>query len=129
MPYWAAARLQPQRERLALDCLARAGFETYLPRVRKPRTIRGRKVEATAPLFPGYVFLQIELQCHAARWRPGILGPVVDGTTKPPKVPDLVIGELRGRERNGVIRLPPKPPAMFLQVGDRVRSIPVRCAA
>jgi hypothetical protein len=29
-------------------------------------------------------------------------------------VPDMVIVELRGRERNGVIRVPPKPSSTLL---------------
>ena len=37
MGYWACARLEPHRERLALHCLDLAGFETYLPRIRERR--------------------------------------------------------------------------------------------
>ena len=76
MPFWSVARLQPQRERLALKCLALYGFETYLPRVRETRTtsqvvgsagmVRRRKVEVDRPLFPGYCFILIQLQWHGA---------------------------------------------------------------
>ena len=45
--YWAAAQLQPQRERLALHFLRQAGFETYAPRLRERRTVQGRKVVKT----------------------------------------------------------------------------------
>ena len=37
MAYWAVARLQPHRERLALHCLGLAGFTVYLPRLRSER--------------------------------------------------------------------------------------------
>jgi hypothetical protein len=60
--YWAAAQLQPQRDQLALHCLKLFGFETYAPRLRDQRTIRGRKVIKTPLLFPGYVFVLIHLQ-------------------------------------------------------------------
>ena len=59
MSYWAAAQLQPQRDGLALHCLRQAGFETYAPRLREPRTAHGRKVVRTPLLFPGYLFVFI----------------------------------------------------------------------
>jgi transcriptional antiterminator RfaH len=101
MPYWACARLETNRERLALHCLGLAGYQVYLPR------IRVRKLK-TAALFPGYAFVWIELQWHAARWSPGVLSLVLDGV-HPAKVPDKVIAELRGRERDGLIELLPPP--------------------
>jgi hypothetical protein len=61
--YWACAQLEANRERLALHCLGLRGFEVYLPRIRM------RKLK-TAALFPGYAFVLIELQWHAARWSP-----------------------------------------------------------
>ena len=54
MAFWAAAQLQPQRDQLALHCLNLFGFETYAPRLRDQRTIRGRKVIKTPLLFPAY---------------------------------------------------------------------------
>src|SRR5262249_33787291 len=41
MSYWAAAQLQPRRDALALHFLAQAGYETYAPRLRERRTVRG----------------------------------------------------------------------------------------
>src|SRR5262249_60453165 len=32
MAYWACARLEPQRERLALHCLGGGGYENHYPR-------------------------------------------------------------------------------------------------
>jgi transcriptional antiterminator RfaH len=115
MPYWACAQLETSRERLALHCLGLAGYETYLPRIRSQR-ITGRRKAVTA-LFPGYAFVLIELQWHAARWSPGVLRLVLDGV-QPAKVPDKVITELRRRERNGLVELP-SPPGFHH--GDPVR--------
>jgi transcriptional antiterminator RfaH len=114
VPYWACAQLEINRERLALHCLGLAGYEVYLPRIRSQRATRLRK--AVTALFPGYAFVLIELQWHAARWSPGVLRLVLDGV-QPAKVPDKVITELRGREKNGLVVLP-SPPG--LQPGDRV---------
>src|SRR5262245_26918708 len=90
MAYWCAARLQPNREALALHCLGLAGYETYFPRLRDRRIRHGRKVELRPALFPGYAFVLIQLQWHAARWAPGTLGLIMDGVG-PAHVPDNVI--------------------------------------
>jgi transcriptional antiterminator RfaH len=116
-PYWACARLQPRREQLALHCLALAGYTTYFPQLREHRVSRGHKIEVRPALFPGYCFVAIELQWHTARWAPGVVALIMNGSA-PACVPDHVIAEIRGRERNGLIELP-KPPG--LRAGDRVR--------
>jgi len=117
MAFWAAARFQLKHERLALHFLRLAGFETYVPRLREQRTRHGRRVEVTPPLFPGYVFVAIELQWYSAHRAPGTLGLVMNGGG-PAHVPDSVIAELRSRERNGLIELTkPRGP----RVGSRVK--------
>ena len=108
MSYWCAAQLQPQRDGLATLCLRQAGFETYAPRLREPRTAHGRKVVRTPLLFPGYLFVWIELQWHTARWAPGVVRLVMNGIG-PAAVPAAVIEDLKARETGGLIDLP-KPP-------------------
>jgi transcriptional antiterminator RfaH len=115
MSYWSVARIQ--REALALHCLGLAGYETYLPRLRTHRMVHGRKLELRPALFPGYAFVWIELQWHAARWAPGTLGLVMNGL-EPARIPDAVIAEIRSRERDGMIELPSK-----LCRGSRVRIL------
>jgi transcriptional antiterminator RfaH len=115
MSYWCCAQLDGRREQLALHCLDIAGFETYLPRIRAPR-------RSSVPLFPGYLFVCIELQWHTARWAPGVRRIISNGGLEPAHVPDRVISELQARERNGLVMLPPGPssPPPFRQ-GDKVR--------
>jgi len=117
--YWAVARLEPHRERLALHHLGLAGFLTYLPRLRERRLSHGRRIEVRPPLFPGYCFLTVETQWYAARWSIGVLGLIMDGI-RPASVPNSVIDEIRGREIDGAIELAP-PPA--LRPGARVRIL------
>jgi transcription antitermination factor NusG len=119
MSFWACAQLQPARERLALHCLTLAGYTTYLPRLRQHRVSRGRRLETTPALFPGYAFVLIELQWHAARWAPGVVRIVLDGAA-PARVPDAVIAEIQSRERNGLVELPRRELA---RVGDPVRVV------
>src|SRR5262249_62410662 len=108
--FWACARLEPRREALAAHCLALAGFSVYTPRLREQRVLRGRRVEVNPPLFPGYCFVAIVLQWHAARWCPGVRGLIMHGA-QPTRVADAVIDEIRSRERGGFVDLssPPRP--------------------
>jgi transcriptional antiterminator RfaH len=107
MAYWTACRLQPNRTALALHFLSLQGYEVYCPRLREPRVLHDRRVEVLLPLFPGYTFLRVVTGWWQARWAPGTCGLVMDGTT-PAKVPDAVIAEIRPREREGAIELPPQ---------------------
>jgi transcription antitermination factor NusG len=117
MAYWSCVQLEPNRERLALHCLSTVnGFEVYSPRIRAPGA---RRDDDTRPLFPGYCFVLIMLQWHAARWSPGVVRIVLDRAT-PAKVPDCIIAELRQRERNGVIDL---PKLRGLNAGDPVKIL------
>jgi transcription antitermination factor NusG len=95
--YWAVARLEPHRERLALHCLTLAGFTAYYPRLRDWRIRHGRRIEVRPPLFPGYCFFMIEAQWHSARWSVGVIGLIMGGI-QPARVPDSVIAEIRCRE-------------------------------
>jgi len=117
--YWTCARLEPHRERVAVHCLGVNGYEVYLPRLRERRISHGRRIEVRPPLFPGYAFVLIHLQWHAARWTAGVINLIMDGVG-PARVPDNVIAEIRGREVDGLIELAP-PPA--LRRGARVRIL------
>ena len=117
MAYWSVARLQPHRERLALQCLGLAGFTVYLPRLRPERVSRGRSREACPPLFPGYAFVSIELQWSKARYAPGVVGLIMNGAG-PARVADRVVAEIRSREVGGLVEL---PKAGAFRRGDLVR--------
>jgi transcription antitermination factor NusG len=115
MSFWACAQLETHREHLALHFLGLNGFSTYCPRIRAQRS--SREGERSTWLFPGYTFVAIELQWHAARRCPGIVKLILDGE-RPAKVPMSVIDDLKSRERNGYVVL---PQARGLQRGDKVR--------
>src|SRR5215469_9814090 len=102
---WCCAQIEPYRERLAMHCLGLNGFEVYCPRLRQQIRSRGRKIERTPLLFPGYAFVLIVSRWWDARWSAGVRRLVMDGEL-PAKVPDDVIAEIRSRERNGLVELP-----------------------
>ena len=64
---WFVARVLAHQENRAQLNLYRLGFRSFMPRLR--RTVRhARKVRDTLnPLFPGYIFVIIDLSKH--RWR------------------------------------------------------------
>jgi transcriptional antiterminator RfaH len=113
------AQIEPFRERLALHCLALNGFEVYCPRLREQRRSFGRKIITTPPLFPGYLFVWVVRGWWDAWWSPGVVRLIMDGLL-PARVPDDVISEIRGRERNGFVELL-KPRG--LRPGMRVRVV------
>ena len=122
MSYWACAQLQPNRERLALHTLGVAGFTTYAPRIRTKRALpgRGRLLEGSAPLFVNYLFVLIQSAWYAAHYSPGVASLLLAGDGHPLHVPDHVITDLRGKERNGYVML---PKARGLERGDKVKVL------
>ena len=118
--YWCCAQVEPRRERLASYCLGLAGYEIYQPLLREQRrSHHGRKIVATPPLFPGYLFVWVVRGWWDARWSPGVIRLIMDGLL-PAHVPDAVITEIRSRERGGFVEL--LKPRGF-RPGMRVRVI------
>ena len=124
MPFWAAVQTQPQRDRLALHFLAQAGFETYAPRIRGERLLRGRAIEVRpALLFCNYIFVLIVAQWHIVNSTHGVRRLICDGG-RPAHVSDHIIEALRAREGpDGLIRLPAKPAPRGLLRGDRLHVV------
>lgn len=112
-PFWAVASTENQRETIAAFFLAQAHFETYLPRIRVKRGRMSRVV----PLFPMYIFIHVTSQWHVIESTIGITGLVKVGGA-PARLRDEVVDQIRAREHDGLIRLPPAP-KRFKQ-GDRV---------
>jgi transcriptional antiterminator RfaH len=123
MQRWYVVQSQPNAERKAIAHLERQGFVTYLPRYLKRRR-HARRVEiVSAPLFPRYLFVGIDL--GAQRWRSifstvGVSRLVCNGDAPTP-IADQVIDMLRAREdAEGYVRLENR--ANF-QAGDRIRVL------
>ena len=66
-PRWYVAHTQPHAENKAAVHLGRQGFVTYLPRYLKRRRHARRVDVVSAPLFPRYLFVQIDTAVQ--RWR------------------------------------------------------------
>ena len=96
---WFAVRTRPRCESSVAGQLAREGLETFSPLV----IIRSeKKQEIPEPLFPGYLFLRMDLETFRTELlgaRSGIFGWVRFGDSIP-SVPDEVISRLMQRVRD-----------------------------
>jgi transcription elongation factor/antiterminator RfaH len=113
---WFVVRTKARREQYAQDQLLRRGVETFLPRILKPG--RPQLKPLIEPLFPGYLFVHIELdeQYFDVVWTPGV-GRFIGFGALPCPVDDAVIGFLYVRGgQDGIVRVEP-----VFKEGDVVR--------
>lgn len=102
---WFVVSTKPRRERFAREQLTLRGVETFLPRIVEPARTRGKVT--VAPLFPGYLFLNIDLQQQYfdVVWTPGVRKFVSFGALPCP-VDEQVIRFLHERTgEEGVLRV------------------------
>ncbi|HSQ01051.1 MAG TPA: transcription termination/antitermination NusG family protein [Candidatus Dormibacteraeota bacterium] len=101
-PVWYVLQTNRNRERVAAAALRQRGIASYLPRIEQwPRPIVG---SAVAPLFPGYLFVQMNGDLYAqVSWTPGVKGFVSFGGLAA-SIDDTAIEFLRSREgSDGII--------------------------
>lgn len=121
MRRWYVAQTHSHAEAKAIGHLRRQGFEVYLPQYRKTRRHARRLERVRAPLFPGYLFVAIDVARE--RWRAirstvGIRSLICDGEA-PVAVPDGIVDDIRAREdEDGLVAVP--TPATFAH-GETVR--------
>jgi transcription antitermination factor NusG len=118
---WFVARVLTHQENRAQFNLHRLGFRSFLPRLR--RTVRhARKLRDTLnPLFPGYIFVIIDLSKH--RWRSingtfGVASLIMGGEQPMPVPPHVVEALVASCESHGVVRLDDG-----LEIGQKVRIL------
>ncbi len=120
MDAWYLLYTKPRGERLALENLTRQGYRAYLPMLRARRRRERRYYNVIVPMFPRYLFLQLNDQDED--WGPirSTLGVanMVRFSSHAAVVPDGLVEALRQREdADGVQCLPEAK----LKPGDRVR--------
>ena len=119
MAVWFVARTQSNRERWAEENVRRQGHTPYLPLVLETHKTRNGKLFLGRPLFPGYLFVQtLNEQWHFLTGTYGISGVVPGTATRPATVSNAIIDDLRSREVDGVVKLPPRN---LLTVDQKVR--------
>lgn len=113
MKRWYAVHTHPRSEQKALFNLERQGFHAYLPCFAKQRRHARQQQLVSAPLFPRYLFVHMDLD--ADRWRSVYssfgVSDVVSAGDQPVPLPDRVIESIRTREGDdGLVKMQaPKP--------------------
>lgn len=119
---WFLAQLKPGGLARARENLARQGFRTFMPERSETRRRSDRLVGVRRPLFPGYLFVQVEPEMRP--WRSinatlGVSRLVAFGGERPHEVPAHLIAGLMARtDAGGHWRA-----AEDLEVGTAVRII------
>jgi transcriptional antiterminator RfaH len=110
--HWYVVQTHVHAEKKAEAHLIRQGYSIYLPRYLKRRRHARRVEMVAAPLFPRYLFVNIDRATQ--RWR-SILSTVgvtqlVRHGDEPAAVPAGIVDGLRGREDDGgFIKLDQRP--------------------
>ncbi|MDT0496362.1 transcription termination/antitermination NusG family protein [Algiphilus sp. W345] len=60
MRRWYVVMTKPRQEQIALAQLTRQGYESYLPIVSERRREQGKYVNKRVPLFPRYLFVNLD---------------------------------------------------------------------
>ncbi|HEY9538905.1 MAG TPA: transcriptional activator RfaH [Kiloniellaceae bacterium] len=110
MTRWYVAQTQAQGEERARLNLERQGFRTYLPRYRRERRHARRRDVVKAPLFPGYIFIELDLEQSPWRSINGTFGVtrLVCHADTPAAVPPGIVEEIQARAgADGLVELPP----------------------
>jgi len=118
---WHVARTQSHAEAKALRNLLRQGYEVYLPLCRRWISHARRREVAQRPLFPGYLFVQFDVD-HT-RWRSinstiGVIGLICHGELPTP-VADSIVEAIKTAEETGLFDYTHK--VAKLKPGDKVR--------
>jgi transcriptional antiterminator RfaH len=120
---WYVVQTRPGAERKACAHLQRQGFATYLPQYSKQRRHGSRVDTLISPLFPRYVFVNVDMETQ--RWRCiqstiGVSRLVCNGDQPAPIQPRL-LDDIRAREdERGLVTIEPTPPFAH---GDKVRVL------
>ncbi len=116
---WYVVHTQPHGEARAAGHLERQGFRTFYPCTRKVVRHARKQSASLAPLFPNYLFVELDLERD--QWRSvngtrGVVRLIANGD-EPAAVPQGVVEALQKRmDSNGAVDW-----TLSFKVGDRVR--------
>ena len=118
--HWYLVHTKPRLESVALENLERQNYRCYLPMMAVEKLRKGRLVTVTEPLFPRYLFIELDTSVSAPSWSPirstkGV-NTLVRFGMEPAKVPSILVESLMAHEAS----LRSEPVAMF-NPGDHVK--------
>lgn len=116
---WYVARTNRSREQLAEEHLNRQAFRTFLPVLPRTRRRNGKFHTRLAPVFPGYIFVNLDLErdrWHSVNGTFGV-GYLIASGDRPTPVPPGVVEVLKVAFDTSNLREEPLP---AFTVGDKV---------
>lgn len=123
MNRWYVAQTQVHAEERARFNRDRQGFRTYLPRCRRERRHARQHDVTRVPLFPGYIFIELNFDAAPRRSINGSFGVahLLCHGEWPAAVPPAIVEEIAGRAgADGLIEL--QPPALRKSLALRIVS-------
>lgn len=116
---WYLVHTKARQEDTAITNLQRQNFRCYMPMLYVEKVRRGKPVVAAEPMFPSYVFVQLDTSGQGQSWSPirSTLGvrELVKFGGHPPKVDAELINALHEREQ-----LQQSNPQALFAAGDKV---------
>lgn len=96
-PQWYVVRAKPRQEQRALANLRNQQLEAFMPECTVTKIRRGKRTQVVEPMFPGYVFVELDQYAsmyHKVKHTFGVAKILTFGE-QPAIVPDGLIKELR----------------------------------
>lgn len=116
---WYLVHTKARQEDTAITNLQRQNFRCYMPMLHVEKVRRGKPVVVAEPMFPSYVFVQLDTSGQGQSWSPirSTLGvrELVKFGGHPPKVDAELITALHEREQ-----LQQSNPQALFAAGDKV---------
>ncbi len=122
MADWYVLQTKARHEGIAEWNLGNQAFTTFLPMLRVQRHLRGRLQSVCEPLFPGYLFIELDLERQNTapiRSTRGVIRLVRLGDTLQPFPESLLQALMQAQTVSGDAI----DPAKLFQSGDEVRLI------
>ena len=98
---WYVVQTKPRKESVAVENLERQGYKVYCPQIMQAKHRQQRWKKVTAPLFPRYLFVQLDIGVDdfaPIRSTIGVLGLVRFGNN-PAVMPQHLIGAIQQQEQ------------------------------
>jgi transcriptional antiterminator RfaH len=115
---WFIGIYQPGRWVLAKRELEKQEFETYMPIY----VSEWKRIPKVSPFLPGYIFIRMDSDHQ--RWRSILstfgMRSILCTDSRPHPVADWIIDDIRSREVNELVQLPPPLRCKFKK-GDKVQ--------
>ena len=95
---WYVLKTKPHAEELVFITLSRHKIDCYLPKLLVSK--KGQKELKSIPLFPGYIFFQLELDSNLwpfMRWASGV-SYVISDDLEPISIPNSIIHQIERGE-------------------------------